>query len=164
MPPGRFVSGVTQTSVSEVTVIGVCNPWFGSRTEARRKVKRKMPWENHEQYLASQTEVLGQTPAKRLTLIGNFNQTIRARQPRTVLRFDWRSGEPSRRASESLRRILPSRDAEASTTVLEATAEETLARMPALVLAAIVRATVIVCERPIATTLPGPLVDCLTCP
>ena len=36
LPPGRFVSGVTQTSVGEVAVIGVCIPWFGSRTEARR--------------------------------------------------------------------------------------------------------------------------------
>ena len=33
---GRFVSGVTETSVGEVAVIGVCIPWFGSRTEARR--------------------------------------------------------------------------------------------------------------------------------
>ena len=40
MPPGRFVSGVTQTSVGEVTVIGICIPWFGSRTEANRKVER----------------------------------------------------------------------------------------------------------------------------
>ena len=37
MPPGRFVSGVTQTSVGEVRVIGICIPWFGSRTEAKRK-------------------------------------------------------------------------------------------------------------------------------
>ena len=36
MPPGRFVSGVAQTSVGAVIVIGVCIPWFGSRTEARR--------------------------------------------------------------------------------------------------------------------------------
>ena len=27
MPPGRFVSGVTDTSPGEVTVIGVCVPW-----------------------------------------------------------------------------------------------------------------------------------------
>ena len=40
MPPGRFVLGVTQTSVSEVAVIGICIPWFGSRTEASRKVER----------------------------------------------------------------------------------------------------------------------------
>ena len=40
MPPGRFVSGVTQTSVGEVTVIGICIPWFGSRTEAKRRIPR----------------------------------------------------------------------------------------------------------------------------
>ena len=28
-PPGRFVSGVTQTSLGEAAVIGVCVPWFG---------------------------------------------------------------------------------------------------------------------------------------
>ena len=39
MPLGRFVSGVTQTSLGEVTVIGVCIPWFGSRTEARRRLE-----------------------------------------------------------------------------------------------------------------------------
>ena len=42
MPTGRFVSGVTRASVGEVTVIGVCIPWFGSRTEARRNLERKM--------------------------------------------------------------------------------------------------------------------------
>ena len=51
MPPGRFVSGVTLTSVGEATIIGVCIPWFGSRTEARRKLECKMRWEDHGQYL-----------------------------------------------------------------------------------------------------------------
>ena len=76
MPPGRFVSGLTQTSVGKVTVIGVCIPWFGSRTEARRKLERKMPWEDHEQYLAGLTEVLRRESAKRLIVIGDFNQII----------------------------------------------------------------------------------------
>ena len=31
LPPGLFVSGVTQTGVGEVTVIGVCIPWSRSR-------------------------------------------------------------------------------------------------------------------------------------
>ena len=73
MPPGRFVSGVTQTSLGEVTVIGVCIPWFGSRTEARRKLERKMQWEDHEQYLAGLTEVLARASAKRLMAMGDFN-------------------------------------------------------------------------------------------
>ena len=29
LPPGRFVSGVTRTSLGELTVVGVCIPWFG---------------------------------------------------------------------------------------------------------------------------------------
>ena len=75
MPPGRFVSGVTQTSVGEVTVIGICIPWFGSRTEAKRKHPKKY-WEDHEQYLAGLTEILGRTPAERLIVMGDFNQRI----------------------------------------------------------------------------------------
>ena len=76
MPPGRFVSGVTQTSVGEITVIGICIPWFGSRTEARRTSERKKRWEDHEQYLAGLTEVLKRASAKRLIVVGDFNQAI----------------------------------------------------------------------------------------
>ena len=76
MPPGRFVAGVTQTSLGKVTVIGVCIPWFGSRTEARRKSERKMRWQDHEQYLVGLTEFLGRATAKRLIVMGDFNQVI----------------------------------------------------------------------------------------
>ncbi len=76
LPPGRFVSGVTQTSVGGVTVIGVCIPWFGSRTEARRKLERNMQWEDHGQYLAGLSEVLERASAKRLIVMGDFNQRI----------------------------------------------------------------------------------------
>ena len=37
MPPGRFVSAVTSTSVGDVTVIGVCIPWHGSRNALYRR-------------------------------------------------------------------------------------------------------------------------------
>ena len=77
MPAGRFVSGVTQTSVGEITVMGICIPWSGSRTEARRKQsERKKRWADHEQYLAGLTEVLKRAPAKRLIVVGDFNQAI----------------------------------------------------------------------------------------
>ena len=76
MPPGRFVSGVTRTSAGEITVIGICIPWFGSRTEARRTSERKKRWEDHEQYLAGLTEVLKRASAKRLIVVGDFNQAI----------------------------------------------------------------------------------------
>ena len=71
MPPG-----VTQTSLGEVTVIGVCIPWFGSRTEARRRLERRAQWEDHEQYLSGLTEVLSRASPRRLIVMGDFNQTI----------------------------------------------------------------------------------------
>ena len=76
MPPGRFVSGVTKTSLGIVTVIGVCIPWFGSRTEARRKLERKMQWEDHEQYLVGLTKVLGGGSGNRMIVMGDFNQIV----------------------------------------------------------------------------------------
>ena len=95
MPPGRFVSGVTQTSVGELTVIGICIPWFGSRTEAKRKMERKMRWEDHEQYLAGLTEVLGRASAKRLIVMGDFNQVIGAgSRARPELRLALRGAFP----------------------------------------------------------------------
>lgn len=76
IPPGRFVSGVTQTSLGVLTVFGICIPWFGSRTEARRESERKMRWEDHEQYLAGLTEVLGGDSANRMMVMGDFNQIV----------------------------------------------------------------------------------------
>ena len=74
MPPGRFVSGVTQTSVGDVTVIGVCIPWSASRVRGR-EVKRRM-WEDHESYLSGLTEMLGRAPAERLIVVGDYNQRM----------------------------------------------------------------------------------------
>ena len=76
LPPGRFVSGVTQTSVGQVAVIGICIPWFDSRTRASRGAERRRRWEDHEQYLAGLTEVLKRVDAKRLIVMGDFNQAI----------------------------------------------------------------------------------------
>ena len=76
MPPGRFISGVTQTSLGEVRVVGVCIPWFGSRTEPRRGQERKVRWEDHAQYLAGLTEVLKRGSSERLIVMGDFNQIV----------------------------------------------------------------------------------------
>ena len=76
MPPGRFVSGFTQTSLGEVTVVGICIPWHASRTEKRRGCKRKKAWVDHRQYLADLTRVLEQITTHRLIVTGDFNQII----------------------------------------------------------------------------------------
>ena len=75
-PPGRFVSGVTLTPLGDVSVVGVCIPWFGSRTEARRGDARKKPWEDHERYLDGLCQVLARVPRERVIVIGDFNQVI----------------------------------------------------------------------------------------
>ena len=76
LPPGRFVSGTTITSVGKVRVVGVGIPWFGSRTEARRGANRKNRWEDHEEYLVWLTEALKSLPSERLIVMGDFNQVI----------------------------------------------------------------------------------------
>ncbi len=76
LPPGRFVSGVTQTSVGAVRVVGVCIPWFGSRTEKRRGSERKQQWEDHASYLAGLRVLLTRDPATPLIVMGDFNQAI----------------------------------------------------------------------------------------
>ena len=76
LPPGRFVAGVTRTSIGEVTVVGVGIPWFGSRTEAYRGSERRRRWQDHEQYLVGLTELLARMTTTRLVVMGDFNQAI----------------------------------------------------------------------------------------
>lgn len=76
MPPGRFVSGVTRTSVGEVTVVGLCIPWSGSRARARYRGERRRVWEDHETYLQHLAGVLAHAPSKRFVVMGDFNQRI----------------------------------------------------------------------------------------
>ena len=76
MPPGRYVSGVTQTPVGEVTVIGTCVPWHGSRIEARRGAVQKRRWEDHARYLDGLSELLKELQDRPLIVTGDFNQRI----------------------------------------------------------------------------------------
>lgn len=73
---GRYISGVTQTSLGEVTVIGACIPWWGCRTEARRGEERKARWQDHEEYIAGLTELLQGIDTQRLVCMGDFNQVL----------------------------------------------------------------------------------------
>ncbi len=76
MPPGRFVSGVTQTSVGEVTVVGVCIPWHGSRTRYSDDGVKRGPWEDHKQFLVDLPQVLSRAYRGRLIVLGDFNQQV----------------------------------------------------------------------------------------
>ena len=74
MPPGRFISGIIRTSVGELTVVGLCIPWSGSRTARFGGVRRE--WEDHEVYLEHLAGVLSRAPSERLVVAGDFNQRI----------------------------------------------------------------------------------------
>ena len=76
LTPGRYVAGVTETSIGDVMVMGICIPWFGSRTEARRGTERRERWQDHEQYLAGLSEVLAKQTDAPLIVMGDFNQVI----------------------------------------------------------------------------------------
>ena len=76
--PGRFVSGVTETPLGEMTIVGVCIPYHMSRVQ-HSEVKRS-PWEDHEEYLDNLKGVLDTTydkmSGKRMIVVGDFNQTM----------------------------------------------------------------------------------------
>ena len=76
MPPGRFVSGTTQTPLGRVTVIGICIPWHDSRARGENAVRKR--WEDHGQYIDTLGPVLAQTlsnvSGNWLIVVGDFNQ------------------------------------------------------------------------------------------
>lgn len=77
LPPGRFVSGVTNApTLGAVTVIGMCIPWHSSRTRWTNDGMKREKWEDHRKYLAILESVLKRIPMKRLIAMGDFNQKI----------------------------------------------------------------------------------------
>ena len=72
LSPGRFITGITRTSLGEVAVAGICIPWFGSRTGDRRKVR----WEDHRDYLKGLSNIVAGMERERLVVMGDFNQVI----------------------------------------------------------------------------------------
>jgi len=76
LPPGRFVSGVTQG----IRCFGVCVPWKDAHVRNGRK--DRLQWEDHISYLDGLSEVLHRHHGSQSILLGDFNQRIpRRRQP-----------------------------------------------------------------------------------
>ncbi len=81
LPPGRFVSGVT----NDIRFIGVCIPWRSAHVNTGRG--DAVPWGEHRAYLQALGGVLTRYLAgpRPVCLLGDFNQRIPcSRQPRTV--------------------------------------------------------------------------------
>ena len=75
LPIGRYVSGVTSTSMGNVRVIGVCIPWSHAHVNSGRRDREA--WEDHLIYLAGLKRILEVLPRDYPTIItGDFNQRI----------------------------------------------------------------------------------------
>ena len=95
LPPSRFITGVTRTSLGDVTVVGLCIPWKGSRTPEYGGKREE--WDDHEDYLKHLKGVLAGAPSERFVVMGDFNQCMVKRRP---------GSNPARRA-ELLRLATP---------------------------------------------------------
>lgn len=73
LPTGMFIRGVTETSMGELTVLGVVIPYHMANVRFGRR-DRKM-WEDHERFLDALTSILDQVRS-RCIVMGDFNQRI----------------------------------------------------------------------------------------
>lgn len=75
LPAGRFVSGVTDTRLGRIRVIGVCVPWAAAHVSTGRCDRRR--WEDHVLYLRGLRALLATEPTGHPTIIvGDVNQSI----------------------------------------------------------------------------------------
>ena len=82
LPPGRFISGTTQTVLGEMKIIGVCIPWQSAHTTSG--LKNRQVWQDHEVFLTHLAPLIapGDSP---LIVAGDFNQRIpKGRQPHRI--------------------------------------------------------------------------------
>jgi exonuclease III len=83
LPGGRYVSGITSTSLGDIQFVGVCIPWDGAHVRTGRK--NRVKWEDHKTYLEGLKEILNTTTDTTTILVGDFNQRIpRLRQRKDV--------------------------------------------------------------------------------
>lgn len=71
LPIGRFISGVTETDVGEVRVIGVCIPYH--MADVVHGTQDKKPWEHHKTFLDVLPSILKRYH-RPVVIAGDFNQ------------------------------------------------------------------------------------------
>jgi hypothetical protein len=84
LPSGRFVSGITETPIGLLKVMGVCIPWRDAHVRTGRK--DRSPWEDHMRYLCALKGILSRPAGEASIVVGDFNQGIpRTWQPHEVI-------------------------------------------------------------------------------
>jgi Endonuclease/Exonuclease/phosphatase family len=73
LPPGRFVSAITETPLGPLRCAGVCIPWKDAHV--RSGTKDKIRWEDHKSYLRALRPVIENLPENAI-IVGDFNQRI----------------------------------------------------------------------------------------
>ena len=74
LPGGRFASGVTETPVGSLTIVGVCIPWRDAHVRTGRR--NRTHWEDHLAYLAAFEKLPYRNATTRTVVLGDFNQRI----------------------------------------------------------------------------------------
>jgi len=83
LPPGRFVSGTTETPLGRLRFVGVCIPWRDAHVRSGQR--NRAPWEDHITYCMNLPEALAHANTPGTVLLGDFNQRIpRKGQPEQV--------------------------------------------------------------------------------
>lgn len=77
LPIGRFVTGVTDSGIGRVRVVGVCIPWH--MANVRSGDRNRSPWEDHLRYLQALASVVARYDEP-LIVAGDFNQRIPRRR------------------------------------------------------------------------------------
>ena len=70
---GRFVAGVTNTPIGELTICGVCIPWFDAHVRTGRRDRKR--WKEHLDWLTG-FQSLSYATDSRTIVLGDFNQRI----------------------------------------------------------------------------------------
>lgn len=75
LPPGRFVSGITNTPIGDIRFIGVCIPWKDAHV--RTGHRNRQPWQDHVAFLRALADHLSTLPpSPPVILLGDFNQRL----------------------------------------------------------------------------------------
>jgi len=78
MPIGRFVAGMTTTSIGDVRVMAICIPWH--MCDVRYGSKDRKPWEQHLRWLECFGELMAAESSLPVVVAGDFNQRIPRRK------------------------------------------------------------------------------------
>ena len=74
LPGGRFVTGVTDTAVGRLRIVGVCIPWRDAHVRTGRR--DRVAWEDHLAFLKGFSELPYRSATERTVVLGDFNQRI----------------------------------------------------------------------------------------